>query len=162
MPTENLQISLSAAELQKINDALATLNTVLGPLLISLNPKEKSRLPKANDGLLPFIQKALTYAEQQPKFAPGYLDIAGLRLDLTAWQQLRSVQQLLTPLADNLNSTLMKLGSEAYVAALSYYNGVQQGAKQSVPGAQALANDLKTQFEQPTPAAKAAKPVPAV
>ncbi|SHL71424.1 hypothetical protein, partial [Hymenobacter psychrotolerans] len=111
------------------------------------------------DASLPFIEKALDLAEQQPQFAPGYVDIPGLRLDLAAWQQLQRMARRLQPLATNLASTSVKLGSESYVTALAYYSSVQQAAKQGVSGAQDAVGTLKTRFEQST-AQKAAKATP--
>ncbi|SHL58545.1 hypothetical protein [Hymenobacter psychrotolerans] len=161
MPTssDNLEIKLTDADLKKINDALDALDAALAPVLITLTGKEIQRLPKASDASLPFIEKALDLAEQQPQFAPGYVDIPGLRLDLVAWQQLQRVARRLQPLASNLASTSIKLGSESYVTALAYYSSVQQAAKQGVSGAQDARDTLKTRFEQST-AQKAAKATP--
>ena len=153
---DNLRIQLSAAELQSITAALDALEAALAPVLISLTPADVKRLPKASDASLPFIQQALELAEQQPQFAPGYVDIAGLRLDLEAWQQLQRVTRRLQPLLSGLSSTSIKLGSEAYVTALAFYNSVQHAARQGVAGAPDALNVLKTRFEQST-ARKAAK-----
>ncbi|TGE17838.1 hypothetical protein [Hymenobacter elongatus] len=156
MSTDNLRITFAAADLQKISAALDALEAALAPVLITLTGKEVQRLPKASDASLPFIQQALDLAEQQPQFAPGYIDIAGLRLDLEAWQQLQSIGRRLQPLATNLASTNVKLGSEAYVTALAFYNSVQQAHKQGISGAQDAHTTLKARFEQSR--AKAAKP----
>ncbi len=158
MPTaDNLQITLSDADLQKINAALDTLETVLGPVLITLTGKEIQRLPKASDGTLPFIQQALLLSEQQPQFAPAYLDLPGLRQDLQGWEQLNAISRRLQPLATDLNSTTIKLGSEAYVTALAYYNAVQEAAKRAVSGARDAFQLLKGRFEQAGPKKAAAK-----
>ncbi|NVO30765.1 hypothetical protein [Hymenobacter lapidiphilus] len=147
---DNLQITLAAADLKKINDALDALDAALAPVLITLTGKETQRLPKASDASLPFIRQALDLAEQQPTFAPGYVDIAGLRQDLTAWEQLQSIGRRLQPLASNLSSTSIKLSSEAYVVALAFYNSVQQAARQGISGAEDARTVLKTRFEQST------------
>ncbi|MBC8084955.1 MAG: hypothetical protein H7Z21_17295 [Hymenobacter sp.] len=146
--TDNLEINLSDADYQKINEAITTLENLLQPLLITLTGRELQRLAKASNGTLPFIQQALDLAEQQPQFAPGYLNIPGLRLDLTAWQQLSRVQRRLQPLAANLNSTTAKLGSEAYVTSLAYYGSAQEAGKRGVSGAQPIVDVLKARFEQ--------------
>lgn len=159
MSSDNLEIKLTDTDLKKIHDALDALEAALAPLLITLTGKEVQRLPKASDASLPFIQQALDLAEQQPKFAPGYLDVPGLRLDLAAWQQLQSIGRRLQPLATNLTSTNIKLGSEAYVTALAFYSSVQQAAKQGIPGAQDALSVLRIRFEQS--AAKTARPAPA-
>ncbi|UYZ61403.1 hypothetical protein [Hymenobacter weizhouensis] len=153
--SDNLQITISDADMQKINAAIDTLDQLLKPLLISLTGKDIQRLPKASDGTLPFIEQALDLAEQQPQFAPGYVDVPGLRQDLAAWKQLLNVQRRLQPITSDLNSTTVKLGSEAYVTSLAYYNSVQQAVKQAVSGAQPVADVLKARFEKSKEAKKA-------
>jgi|GEM_PF-3297843 len=145
--SDNLQISLSAADIQKINDAIDTLEALLAPVLITLTGKEIQRLPKASDASLPFIQKALDLAELHPGFAPGYVDIAGLRLDLAAWEQMQGFVRRLQPITTNLTSTAVKLGSESYVTSLAFYSSTQLAAKQGISGAQDAERALKTRFE---------------
>ena len=147
---DNLQINLAAADLKKINEALDALEAALAPVLVTLTGKEVQRLPKAGDASLPFMQQALDLAEQQPNLAPGYVDIAGLRQDLVAWEQLQRIGRRLQPLASNLSSTSIKLSSEAYVTALAFYNSVQQAARQGISGAEDARAVLKTRFEQST------------
>ncbi|WP_046242598.1 hypothetical protein [Hymenobacter terrenus] len=154
---DNLQITISDADLKQVNDALDTLEAVLGPVLITLSGKEIQRLPKASDGTLPFIQQALQFSEQQPQFAPAYLDLPGLRQDLKSWEQLTAVLRRLQPLTTNLNSTTILLGSESYVTALAYYNAVQQAAKRAISGAVDIFQVLKARFEQATSRKKAPK-----
>jgi len=57
-------------------------------------------------------------------------------------------------LCDNLPDTEMLSGSEAYVAALTYYNSVKQAAKMNVPSAKAIYEDLRKRFEKPSVTAK--------
>ena len=93
-------------------------------------------MPKASNKSLSFIQQALELAEQHPTVAPGYVDLAELQRNLAAWQQLNGVLRRLQPLTSNLASTSIKLGSEAYVTSLAFYNSAQQATKRNVSGAQ--------------------------
>ena len=158
MPNDNLSISLSEADVKKINDAIAVIESVLNPVLITLTKKQIGRLPKASDKSLPFIQQALELAEQHPTVAPGYVDLAELKRDLAAWQQMNNILRRLQPLATNLVSTSIKLGSESYVTALAFYNSAQQAAKRNVSGAQDIVGVLEVRFANvgtaTTPAAK--------
>lgn len=45
------------------------------------------------------------------------------------------------------NDTIMMAGSEAYIAALMYYNSIKRVAAENVPGAKAIYDDLKVRFE---------------
>jgi hypothetical protein len=157
---DNLEFVLTPAEQQQVLAALNTLETVLGPKLITLSPQDIKRLPKAGDGTLPFIEKSLDLAEQQPQFAPAYLNIPGLRLDLEGYRRLSSLIRQLRPLLDNLNATTIKLGSEAYVAALAYYGAAQQAQRQNVSGAQAVVDTLKARFEANGKSKDQGKPKP--
>ena len=47
-----------------------------------------------------------------------------------------------------LDDTIMLSGSEAYVAALAYYNSVKRAAKINVPGALTIHEDLKKRFDR--------------
>ena len=46
-----------------------------------------------------------------------------------------------------IEDTVILAGSEAYVAALSYYNAVKQAVKMNVAGAKVIYDDLRTRFE---------------
>lgn len=157
---DNLEFVLTSAEEQQVLEALTTLERILGPKLITLSAQDIKRLPKASDGTLPFIEKSLDLAEQQPQFAPAYINIPGLRLDLEGYRRLSSLIRQLRPLLDNLNATTIKLGSEAYVAALGYYGAAQQAQRQNVSGAQAVVDTLKARFEANGKAKDQGKPKP--
>jgi hypothetical protein len=45
-----------------------------------------------------------------------------------------------------VEDTIMVAGSEAYHAALAVYHNVQTAAKQDIPGAKAIYEDLKNRF----------------
>ena len=49
----------------------------------------------------------------------------------------------------SLVDTIMLCGSEAYKAALAYYNSVKQGAKMNVTAAASIYSDLKKRFVKP-------------
>jgi hypothetical protein len=60
---------------------------------------------------------------------------------------LMSLLQLAEPLCDNLRDTQMLAGSEAYTAALAYYNSVKQAAKMNVPNAKTIQEELGKRFK---------------
>ncbi len=49
-----------------------------------------------------------------------------------------------------LSDTITLSGSEAYTAALAYYNSVKQAAKANVPNTQPVYEDLRKRFERKT------------
>jgi hypothetical protein len=49
-------------------------------------------------------------------------------------------------LSDGIDDTVMVAGSEAYQAALVFYNAVKAAAAQDIPGAKEVYSDLKARF----------------
>ncbi len=146
MQENRVSIKITAAEVQKVIDALKVVSDTLAPYLVALTPDERKALPKMSDGTLPFVQKALDYATSNPQFVPSYIDVPELKVDVDATSSLLQIDRPLEQLAQNLNDTVMLSGSEAYVAALAFYNSVKQAAKMKVPGAEPIANDLGERF----------------
>jgi hypothetical protein len=60
----------------------------------------------------------------------------------------------LSQLSEKLDDTTMEAGSEAFSAALVFYNAVKAAAKAGVPGMKVVADDLQARFPRRT----AAKP----
>lgn len=147
MAQENrVSIKLQPADLKKVTDAIKAAMDTLKPYLVALTPLERQQLPKMGDGNIPFVQKSLEHAQANPSFVPAYLDVAELKTDLDAVEALLQVFRPLEQLYQNLDDTMTLSGSEAYVAALAFYNSVKVAAKMKVPGAKAIAEDLSSRF----------------
>jgi hypothetical protein len=147
MSVENIvSIQVSSEQLQQVQSALLTIQEAFGGQLIVLRPDERRELPKINERNLPFVEKVMEYCVSTPQFAPPYLNIAELKIDLAAVKNLTSILRSFEQLYLMLSDTVMLSGSEAYVAALTYYHAVKQAAKVHVPGAEAVYNDLSVRF----------------
>jgi len=134
----------------KDTNAIGDIVSTFKPYLIALTPEERKRIPKMSDATLPFVQKALDYASTNPSFVPAYIDVSELKVDMVAANTLMEVQRPLAQIAQSLDDTMMLCGSEAYIAALAFYNSVKQAAKLKVPGAESIYEDLSTRFAKPT------------
>jgi hypothetical protein len=128
--------------LSTINAALA----VLAPYLLPLTPAERHDMPKMGDKTLSFVEKAQDYAHQYPSLCPSYLNVAEFDIDMTDATGLRKVHVTARQLSDNIDDTVMIAGSEAYQAALLFYNAVKTAAAQDILGAKEVYDDLKTRF----------------
>ncbi|GHN01136.1 hypothetical protein WSM22_26250 [Cytophagales bacterium WSM2-2] len=146
MQENRVSIQIPSGELQQVLDAITTINTVLAPYLVALAPEERKHLPKMSDGTMPFVQKSLDFAKTNAQFVPAYLDISELEIDMDATEALLQVQRPLNQLVQTLDDTVLLCGSEAYVAALAFYNNVKQAARMKVPGAEVVSNDLAVRF----------------
>ncbi len=98
------------------------------------------------DGSIPFVTDTLAYATSNPQFAPAYISVPELQKDVEAVQTLTSIFRKVEDLHRKLEDTIMLAGSEAYVAALAFYNSVKLAAKMNVSGAEPIYNDLKERF----------------
>jgi hypothetical protein len=125
-----------------IDSALA----LLSPYLLFLTPEERHALAKMGDKTLSFVVKALEYAHRYPQLCPSYLNVSSFDVDMTDATGLRTLHITAKQLSDGIDDTVMVAGSEAYQAALVFYNAVKAAAVQDIPGAKEVYNDLKSRF----------------
>jgi len=150
---QSIPAEVLAQAIAKINEAGALLN----PFLVTLTPTERADMLKMGDKTLGFVQKTNDYSKTNPEFAPGYLNLGDFNIDFADSQNLVSILNILTQFSNGIDDTKMVAGSEAYQAALLYYNGVQRAVEMNVPGAKAIYDELKNRF----PARTKKKVVPA-
>ena len=132
---------LSAAQ-QKINEAIG----LLVPYIITLTPEERRDRLKMGDKTLAFCEKALDYALSNPALVPSYLELNEFKTDMTDATGLRTLDMTLQQLESGVSDTVMVSGSEAYSQALIFYNSVKQAAKQNVPGAKVVFEELQKRY----------------
>jgi hypothetical protein len=154
--SDQIAVTISEGDLAAIQEALGTLESKLLPHLKTLTPQERVELPKMGDKTVSFVTKALEYGQAHKDLVPAYLDLPALAVDVKAVERLRNFAQVLNPLSDALNDSLMLSGSEAYQGALVFYANVKTAARVHVPKAQSVYDDLSTRFPGAT-AKKAAK-----
>lgn len=145
MAYQNISASISKLDIDEIKKAIESIKTKL-PFLINLTPQERQMLPKMADKTLPFVKKSIEYAENNKKLVPSYLNITELKTDLQLAQDLDNLLKLVKPLTEMLEDSAMASGSEAYTAALGFYNTVKVASKMNVPGTDAIHADLKERF----------------
>jgi hypothetical protein len=148
MANENtVSIQIPADDLKKITDAFKLIEDTLKPYLVSLTSDERKTLPKMGDKTIPFVEKVTEYAITNPEFAPSYMRPQELLIDFKAVSDLTLFLRPTEQLSSTLNDTILLSGSEAYSEALIYYNSVKQAAKNNVPNAKTIFEDLKKRFE---------------
>ena len=119
---------------------------LLSPYVLALTSEERHDMPKMGDKTLSFVAKAKDYAHHYPHLCPSYLDLAKFDTDMLDAVGLRTVHISAKQLSDNIDDTIMIAGSEAYQAALVFYNAVKAAAALDIPGAKEIYNDLKSRF----------------
>ncbi len=149
MALENMvSVHITDEEMTEIEKAVSALQTVLLPKLITLTVDQRKSLVKMGDGRLPFVNKTLKYVISDPDFAPRYLVIRELQKDIELINTLLPVMNSIKKINTALDDTIMAAGSEAYVASLSYYNGIKQAVKDNIQSAKTIFADLKQLFEK--------------
>lgn len=138
--------AIPEADLKKALDHFQQGAAILRPYLQALTPDERKAMLKMADKTVAFVQKARDYAANNPGFVPAFVDMQEFAADAAALTGLAPLEQLLTALALDLDSTLMLAGSDAYAAALIIYNNIKFLAKNNQPGAQAAYDDLSQRF----------------
>jgi hypothetical protein len=146
--SENQVTAIPAEVITQAVDLANQLNTLLAPYLQALTAQERKGILKMGDKTIAFVTKTLEYAQSQPQFAPSYMNTPELASDVEVVNGLTSIERPVANLASQLNDTIMIGGSEAYVAALMYYNSIKEAVKRNVPAAKAIFDDLKSRFER--------------
>ena len=121
-------------------------NAILVPYLLNLTPDESKALPKMGDKSYEFVTKALEYLKISGTPMPPYTNVEEMDVDLKGYDTIRQILQSVMPTVDLLQDTMLLSGSEAYMAALVYYNYLKGAANANVPGAQTILDDLSARF----------------
>jgi hypothetical protein len=127
---------------KKIDEAAAA----LAPYIINLTASQRHDMVKMGDKSLAFVSKAFELAGQNPALCPGYLDMTAFGIDMTDATKLLVLDNSLQQLQQAVDDTSMVAGSEAYQAALVFYNSAKEAASKNVTGAKAVYEELKARF----------------
>jgi hypothetical protein len=142
MPYQDINITLSEADLTEIRQAVATIQQKL-PFLITLNTTERKRLFKMGDKRLTFVQTSLNAAQSNRNILPASFDLNGFSNDFRLATSLMEIEMLLNQLSEQVDDTLLAVGSEAMTSSLTVYDYVKTAAKKT-PGLKGIAEQLGT------------------
>jgi hypothetical protein len=141
-------IAIPADVLAAVRTHIGAAITALRPYVVPLTPTERRDIPKMGEKSLSFVEKSFEYAEANPEFRPSFLDMTEFQVDMTDALGLRVTRNVALQLLENIDDTEMIAGSEAYQAALGFYQNVKLLAAQDVPGAKAVYEELKKRFHK--------------
>jgi hypothetical protein len=143
---ENLvSLKIEQVTVDKILDNISECHTLL-PGLKTLTPEQRQGYPKMGDASRPLVEKVRDYSGSNPTLAPAYMDKIEFKTDVSDEGHLHVIETAVRQLLDAISDTRMLVGSEAYVAALMFYNSAKDAARHNVPGAKAIVEDLKKRF----------------
>ena len=145
MAYQNITASLSPADIQEIKAAFATIQAKL-PFLVTLSAEERRSLFKMGDKRLTFVNTSLIAAQSNRDILPATFDldefVRDYQLAISLTELLIGLQQL----TEQVDDTLMAVGSEAMSSSLTIYDYVKTAAKKT-PGLKTIAEQLGEQFK---------------
>ena len=139
-------VAIPASVLAEAQTKVNEVAELLKPYLFNLTPAQRKERLKLGDKSLAFASKSYDYANSNSEFVPSYLDMEMFDIDMKDTTGLRVLLITLNQITTGIDDTVMISGGEAYNAALVFYNAVKQAAKQNIPGAKAIYEELKKRF----------------
>ena len=145
MTYQNITASLSAEDVKEIKAAMATIQAKL-PFLVTLSVEERRKLFKMGDKSLAFVNNSLTAAQSNRDILPASFNVEEFVRDYQLAVTLTEVLMGLQQLTEQVDDTLLAVGSEAMSSSLTVYDYVKTAAKKT-PGLKTLAEQLGERFK---------------
>lgn len=146
MPNDNrISATLSATDKTAILTKLGEIKALL-PFLINLTKDERIQLPKLGAASLAFDEQCASYMASAPNLVPPFVDPAEVTKDRTLRIAVSDLFREFKKLCEQLDDTLLLIGSEIWMADLSFYQTVRQAARRDVVGADTVYDELKERF----------------
>lgn len=140
MSNPNISVDLQPNVVQQVIQLLQQVIALL-PFLINLTPEERKTLFKMGPKGVPFVQLALTVAQQHPGILPANFDTPEFAKDVSLVSGLIPIDVVVSPLREGVSDTVMLAGVEAMRQANIVYDMVKIAAKND-----SAMNDLKNQL----------------
>ena len=121
MAYQNITATLSQKDIQEIKAALQTIQQKL-PFLITLSVEERRKLFKMGDKSLAFVKNSLTAAQSNRDILPASFDLDEFVRDYQLAATLTELLLGLRQLTEQVDDTLMAVGSEAMGSSLTVYD----------------------------------------
>ncbi len=146
MSYQNIDATLSTADVTAVKDAITTILQKLS-FLISLTNDERKRLFKTGANRLSLVVDAAAIAQGFPNIFPAAFDTAAFLRDIALFQTLNELKLQIDSLASQVDDTCVALGSEAGQQALQVYN-YGKAAQDTTPGLRPLVEKLGQHFQR--------------
>lgn len=141
-----VSFNISESDLAEIEALIHQIEVKLKPYLITLSPEERIELPRMGDKTFGFVQKTLEYCHQNPDLVPRFLNVEQFEIDFRGFRKAYSLHQQLLQITRPLADTTALSGSEAYKAALIFYQSVKNAMKLMHQTTGTIFNDLFASF----------------
>ncbi|MDZ8034270.1 hypothetical protein [Nostoc sp. DedSLP04] len=145
MAYQNIAATLSPQDIQEIKAALQTVQRKM-PFLITLSTEERRKLVKMGDKSLAFVNNSITAAQSNREILPATFDVEELVQDYQLAAALTELLISMQQLTEQVDDTLMAVGSEAMTSSLTVYDYVKTASKKT-PGLKTVAEQLGERFK---------------
>lgn len=145
--TKTVKRFISDANMTTIKYSISQISSAL-PFLISKTEKQLDTGVKLDEKSIGFIVKALEYAINNPHLLNESIDIGDWKIKFLLSSKLLEVLQLLAPLQQNIEDTLMEVGNDALQNAIYFFDSAQVAFVKDVPGAKSVYQALNKSFPE--------------
>lgn len=145
MLTSQMNQALSEEDMQEIKNALNLIQAKL-PFLTTLSSDDRKRMIKLDDKRFAFVKNSISAAQNNPNILPASFDLNEFTNDYQLTLQLNELLTQLQQLQEQVDDTVMSLGSEVMTNSLTVYDYVKTASKKT-PGLKGLADQLGTAFK---------------
>jgi len=150
MNNSNLvSVKISDADLTEINRAFSIIEEKLLPQLTALTPEvRRAIIPKMNIKAVPFVLKALEYAETKPEVIPDYIDLQEMRVDVEAARSLVEILNRGKKAYEDLRDTVLLSCFEALKTAQVIHQAFRTAAKANITGTEKILFELNALYAE--------------
>ncbi len=145
MAYQNVNASISPQDMQEIKAALQTVQKKL-PFLITLSVEERRKLFKMGDKSLAFVNNSVAAAQSNRDILPASFGVEELVRDYQLATTLTELLTSMRQLTEQVDDTLLAVGSDAMTSSLTVYDYVKTAAKKT-PGLKTIAEQLGERFK---------------
>lgn len=146
MPYQNIDASVSAADLTAIKAAFAAVLEKL-PFLVTLTPEERKSTFKTGPDRLSFVTDCASAAQANPLIFPASFNVDAFLKDVALFGVLNELLTLAQSITSQIDDTRIAVGGEAMLQSNQVYKYVQ-AASGNTPGLKPVAEQLGRQFKK--------------
>lgn len=158
MPNPNISASVSAADVQDIKDAFATITSKL-PFLVNLTPGERKSIFKTGPDSVSFVTDCFAAAQNNPTIFPQSFSTTEFGKDFDLFSLLTELFTQAEQVASAIDDTRLSVGGETMRHSILVYDYVKSASK-NTPGLKPLADQLGTRFKKAGSPKPPKKPTP--
>jgi hypothetical protein len=149
MPLKDLiQSQLSLADIDKINQAVDTIQTTIAGKMVNLTPEERQKYGSINEQNKLMVNKVNDIHNSHPQFDSAKVDWAEFSADFAIRAILEKIVSRLQSLVEQFDDTKILHDNDNYQQALAQYSYISFLADQNEPGITTIKEDVAQFFNR--------------